>query len=100
MRCSGGERFRVQLTNGGSLVLGHAVSLVSIGPQGHHEAASDKVGALAWNRDPREIKTGALNQRERNQLARRPRRSAYSGLYSIISPDVSAAACGPNPGSS
>src|SRR5205823_4139927 len=52
-------------------------------------AASDKLGALAWNR----------NRRERSQRsARSLRRSASSGLRSAISPTVSGAASGPNPG--
>jgi DNA polymerase-4 len=61
-------------------------------------AASDKLApGIAIRGKSRSI--GAPNRRERNQRsARRPRRSASSGLYSVISPTVSAAASGPNPG--
>src|SRR6478736_3575722 len=40
-------RGRVQLTNGGSPVLGPVVSMVSIGPQGHHDHPARDPGAMA-----------------------------------------------------
>src|SRR5947208_12342493 len=43
-------RGRVQLTNGDRLFLGPAVSMVSIGAQGHHYHATGDPGALASGR--------------------------------------------------
>jgi DNA polymerase IV len=64
-------------------------------------AASEKLGALAWNRDPREIKThrraqsaGAQSALGRKPAAERVFRPALRHLA-----DRKAAACGPSPGS-
>ena len=43
-------RGRVHLTNGGSLVLGAAVSMVSIGPQGRHDHPTGDSSPLASGR--------------------------------------------------
>jgi hypothetical protein len=43
-------RGRVQLTNGDRLFLGPAVSMVPIGPQGHHAHPARDLGALASGR--------------------------------------------------
>ena len=64
-------------------------------------AAGEKLAALAWNRDPREIETHrrAQSAGAQSALGRKPaRRSASSARRCAISPTASARGCAPSRG--